>query len=172
MDIFDEIYENLLKEGLSLPNTGLSIMVETSAAYHGFEKFIDKNGQHIEFRGALVGGNDFTAATLNLNRHDAMRTIIPHYVKEGLLPNNPFQSLHSDIVGNAICNLLRRIRVASPHKSLTIAFGGEQAGDWQTVSWLSEYAACEGLSYVATSPDRLLDALFAAADVEFRVREL
>lgn len=168
MDIFDEIYESLLKEGLSLPNTGLSIMVETSAAYHGFEKFIDKNGQHIEFRGALVGGNDFTAATLNLNRHDAMRTIIPHYVKEGLLPNNPFQTLHSDIVGNAICNLLRRIRLASPHKSLTIAFGGEQAGDWQTVSWLSEYAASEGLSYVSTSPDRLLDALFAAADAELR----
>lgn len=166
IEIFDETYGKLLKEGLRLPETGLAIMVETSAAYHSIEKFLNKKGRYIEFRGALVGGNDFTAATLNLNRHDATRAIIPHYVKSGILPSNPFLTLHSDTVGSTICSLLRRMRTASRNGPLTIGFGGEQAGDWQTVSWLSTHAAPEGLSYVSTSPDRLLDALFAAADAK------
>lgn len=166
IEIFDETYEKLLEEGLRLPETGLAIMVETSAAYYSIEKFLNMKGRYIEFRGALVGGNDFTAATLNFNRHDAIRTIIPHYVKSGILPSNPFLTLHSDTVGSAICSLLRRMRPVSRNGPLTVGFGGEQAGDWQTVSWLSKHAAPEGLSYVSTSPDRLLDALFAAADAK------
>lgn len=161
--MFDEVYDNLLEQQVMLPEVGLAIMIETSAAFHRIEKFFDKKGRHIHFVGALFGGNDFTAATLNLNRHDAIRTVIPHYVKLGILDANPFFTLQEDIVGDAICSGLERLRRVAGGRSLVIGFGGEQAGDRATVSWLASNAAPLGLNYVSTSPDRMVEALFAAA---------
>lgn len=165
MRIYDEVYDSLLEQKLKLPKARLATMVETSASYHLIEKFPGLRTRHIHFAGALFGGNDFTAATLNLNRHDAVRTVIPHYIKLGILQTNPFLSLQQDIVGAVICSGLTRIRQAAGRQSLTIGFGGEQAGDWTTVSWLSRNAAPLGLNYVSTSPDRMVEALFSAASV-------
>lgn len=165
MKMYDEVYDSLLKQQFKLPEARLATMVETSASYHLIEKFLAIKTRHIHFAGALFGGNDFTAATLNLNRHDAVRTVIPHYVKLGILRANPFLTLQQDIVGGVICSGLARLRRAADGQSLTIGFGGEQAGDWATVSWLSRNAAPLGLDYVSTSPDRMVEALFAAASV-------
>lgn len=165
MKMYDEVYDHLLEQKLKLPSARLATMVETSASYHLIEKFPGLRARHIHFAGALFGGNDFTAATLNLNRHDAVRTVIPHYIKLGILQSNPFLSLHKDVVGGVICSGLTRMRQAAGRQSLTIGFGGEQAGDWATVSWLSRNAAPLGLNYVSTSPDRMVEALFAAASV-------
>jgi len=165
MKMFDDVYDSLLERQLKLPEARLATMVETSAAYHRIEKFLGNKGRHIHFAGALFGGNDFTAATLNLNRHDAVRTVIPGYVKLGILQANPFLSLQEDIVGGVICNGLARLRQAAGSQSLVIGFGGEQAGDWASVAWLSRNAAPLGLNYVSTSPDRMIEALFAAASI-------
>ena len=163
MALFDRVYEKMLAAHHRLPEVKLAIMVETSAAYHDIERFVELKGKHIGFAGALFGGNDFTAATLNLNRHDAVRNVIPQYLKLGILRRNPFVTLHADTVGMVICNGLWRMRKAAHGKPLCIGFGGEQAGDWESVSWLSRHATIEGLKYVSNSPDRIPEALFAAA---------
>jgi len=164
MALFDRVYEKMLAAHHRLPDVKLAIMVETSAAYHDIERFVELKGKHIQFTGALFGGNDFTAATLNMNRHDAVKTMIPSYLELGILRRDPFLTLHEDTVGKVICSGLWRMRKAAHGKSLCIGFGGEQAGDWESVAWLSRHAAPEGLNYVSTSPDRMPEALFAAAE--------
>lgn len=163
VEMFDLVYERMLARKITLPTVRLATMIETSAIYHNIESFVNKKGRHIQFAGALFGGNDFTAATLNLNRHDAVKTVIPHYMELGILRHNPFLSLHTETVGQTICSGLRRIRRACDGRSLTIGFGGEQASDTRSVAWLTRHAAPEGLNYVTTSPDRIMDALLAAA---------
>lgn len=163
MDLFDHVYERMMGAHFRLPDVKLAIMVETSAAYHEIEQFIALKRKHIQVTGALFGGNDFTAATLNLNRHDAVKNMIPQYMELGILRRNPFVTLHEETVGKVICNGLWRMKKAAHGKPLMIGFGGEQAGDWQSVAWLSQHAVPEGLNYVSTSTERMLDALFAAA---------
>jgi pyruvate,orthophosphate dikinase len=162
---YDGVYDRLLAEGLRLPSARLSTMIETSAAYHSIERFFDLRGRHIALKGCLFGCNDLTAATLNLNRTDAVRTVIPRYIDLGILPGNPFATLHVDTVGRVIIQGLERIRAAAPGGDLLIGVAGEQAADLQTVRWLAEHAAPKGLDYVAASGDMILGSLMESATV-------
>ncbi|MEK4949350.1 hypothetical protein NST12_03075 [Bacillus sp. FSL W8-1127] len=61
---------------------------------------------------------------------------------------------------------LRRIN----NRDYLIGLGGEIAGDWESVQWLTRHAAPLGLNYVSTPPERILFSLFASAQaslVEF-----
>lgn len=160
---FDGVYDRLLAEGLRLPQTKLSMMIETSTAYHLIDRFFLLRGKHIALKGALFGGNDFTAATLNFNRRDAVRTVIPNYIKLGILPANPFLTIHPDTVGRLMIDALDRIRKVAMDHDLLIGIGGEQSGDLESVRWLTRHAAPMGLSYVATSADMMVHALMASA---------
>jgi pyruvate,orthophosphate dikinase len=127
IDWYDGVYDRLLAEGLRLPSVRLSMMIETSAAYHLLDRFFRLRGRHIALRGALFGCNDLTAATLNLNRTDAVRAVIPEYIKLGILPGNPFTMLHVDTVGRVVTQGLERIRAAAPDGDLLIGIGGRSA---------------------------------------------
>lgn len=160
---YDGVYDRLLAEGLRLPRVKLSMMIETSTAYHLVDRFFLLRGRHIALKGALFGGNDFTAATLNFNRRDAVRAVIPNYVRLGILPANPFLTLHADTVGRLMVDALERIRNVALDHDLLIGIGGEQSGDVESVRWLTRHAAPRGLSYVATSADMMVNALMASA---------
>lgn len=162
---YDVVYERLLDERLRLPHARLSTMIETSAAHHSIDRFFRLRGRHIALKGALFGGNDLTAATLNLNRTDAVRSVIPRYIDLGILPGNPFVTLHFDTVGRVITQALERIHDASSDEDLLIGIAGEQAADLASVRWLAEHAAPKGLSYVAASGDMILGALMESATV-------
>ncbi|APH68813.1 hypothetical protein BAX60_16030 [Bacillus subtilis] len=166
VSMFVEIFEKLVKSyGIQDLVRGVSIMIETSGAFHVLEDILDVKGEDIELNGALFGGNDFTAACLNMNRADSAKSIIPEYVKLNIMPSSPFQIINEQIVGKAIVQGLRRTKLLklSNRREYLMGLGGEIAGSWHSVKWLSKNAAPHGLNYVSTPPDRILFSLFASA---------
>ncbi|GAB1773981.1 putative PEP-binding protein [Priestia flexa] len=166
VSMFVETFEKLVESyGVQDLVRGVSIMIETSGAFHVLEDILDVKGENIELNGALFGGNDFTAACLNMNRADSAKSIIPEYVKLNIMPSSPFQIINEQIVGKAIVQGLRRTKLLkySNGREYLMGLGGEIAGSWQSVKWLSKHAAPHGLNYVSTPPDRILFSLFASA---------
>ncbi|OUS03876.1 hypothetical protein A9Q81_06415 [Gammaproteobacteria bacterium 42_54_T18] len=158
--LYDDTFDELTEQGWKLPQLKLAIMVETSAAYICLEDFIKLKGKHIKLEGTLFGGNDFTSATLNMSRSDAEKNIVPSYLSRGFFESNPFLSLNK-IVLRAIGNGQKVIKdnALYPFRN---GFGGEQAGDWDTVERLTNEAVPFGLDYTSTSPDRITEAIFSS----------
>lgn len=167
---FIDVFERKLAE-LNLENEpwirGISVMIETSGTFHVLEDIISLFGKKVKVNGALFGGNDFTAACLNMNRSDSGTLIIPNYVRLGFMPTNPFQSINVQVVGKVILQALRRIRTTARYtnQDYLVGLGGEIAGDWDTVQWLAQNATVYGLKYVSTAPERILFSLLASAQV-------
>lgn len=102
------------------------------------------------------GTNDLTQTCLGLSRDDAGK-FLPHYVLQGLLPDDPFVSIDQDGVG-----ALMRIAVAKGRKTrkgLEMGICGEHGGDPRSVAFCHEI----GLDYVSCSPYRVAIAKLAAA---------
>ncbi|PZD96766.1 hypothetical protein DNH61_06100 [Paenibacillus sambharensis] len=144
---------------------GISVMIETSGSYHLAEDILDLSGDRVQVSGVLFGGNDFTAACLNMNRADSAASIIPEYIKLNIMSASPFQHLNEQIVGKAIVQTLKRtvILQRGNKRDYLMGLGGEVAGSWESVQWLSRHAAPHGLHYVSTPPDRMFFSLMASA---------
>lgn len=166
--MFIQTFEEVIKELDIEPKSfirGISIMIETSGAYHLLEDILDQSGDFMHLNGALFGGNDFTAACLNMNRADSAATIIPAYKELDIFEHSPFHHINKQIVGKAINQSLRRTRLLSlqNQRDYLMGLGGEIAGSWLSVQWLSKNAEPLGLYYVSTPPDRFFYALLASA---------
>jgi len=103
------------------------------------------------------GTNDLTQMTYGYSRDDAERGFLLKYVEDGILPNNPFQTLDRDGVGQLIKMAVQKGRATRP--TLEVGICGEHGGDPSSVSFC--YAA--GLNYVSCSPFRVPIARLAAA---------
>jgi pyruvate,orthophosphate dikinase len=140
--------------------------VETAAGLEVDYKF----GTMIEVpRGALTadeiareadffsfGTNDLTQMTFGFSRDDAEGGFLLKYVEDGILPNNPFQTLDDAVAG------LMKVAVdkgRSTKPDLELGICGEHGGDPASI------AKCEriGLDYVSCSPFRVPVARLAAA---------
>ncbi|MGH3874049.1 MAG: putative PEP-binding protein [Pseudonocardiaceae bacterium] len=169
LTLLDTVAEDVLGDQLDDILHGVSIMVETTGAYINLEQFFAARGRRARVDGAMIGSNDFTASLLDFNREDAPRTVIPGYVDAGLLAHSPFEQLELTVVGPSILSSLRRARWSPDTAPIqTWGFGGELAGDWETVRWLATHAEPLGLSYVTTAPRNMLPAAFAAAQAVIR----
>ncbi|MGG2016344.1 putative PEP-binding protein [Bacillus sp. S10(2024)] len=148
---------------------GISVMIETSASFHAIEDILNIEDD-IQVNGVLFGGNDFTAACLNMNRSDSAMSMIPEYVKLNVIPSNPFQVLNEQVVGKVIIQALRRTKLLKKYnnREYIMGLGGEIAGSWDSVKWLSKYATPHGLNYISTPPDRILFSLIASAQATLR----
>jgi len=107
------------------------------------------------------GTNDLTQTCLGLSRDDAGK-FLPHYVLQGLLPDDPFVSIDQEGVG-----ALMRIAVAKGRKTrkgLEMGICGEHGGDPKSVAFCHEI----GLDYVSCSPYRVAIAKLAAAQAVLR----
>jgi pyruvate,orthophosphate dikinase len=102
------------------------------------------------------GTNDLTQTTFGLSRDDAQR-FLPGYIEQGILPDDPFQTLDRRGVGELIEIGTRRGRAAKPN--LTVAICGEHGGDPASIA----FCHGTGLDYVSCSPYRLPIARLAAA---------
>jgi pyruvate,orthophosphate dikinase len=103
------------------------------------------------------GTNDLTQTTLGLSRDDAEASFLTRYLEEGLLPDNPFETIDPSGVGRLI-----RIAVEEGRKTradLKIGICGEHGGDPRSVIFCHE----AGLDYVSCSPYRVPIARLAAA---------
>ena len=107
------------------------------------------------------GTNDLTQTTFGYSRDDSAR-FIPAYIMEGILKNDPFQTLDQEGVGEIMKMAIKKGRGVKPN--LKIGICGEHGGDPSSI----EFCHRTGLDYVSCSPFRVPVARFAAAQAAIR----
>ena len=115
----------------------------------------DQIAEHAEF--FSFGTNDLTQMTFGYSRDDAEGGFLLNYVERGILPDNPFQTLDVEGVGQLVRTAVEKGRAARPGLKLGIC--GEHGGDPASIAFFNEV----GLDYVSCSPFRVPVARLAAA---------
>ena len=103
------------------------------------------------------GTNDLTQMAFGYSRDDAEARFLLEYVESGILPENPFQTIDQDGVGELMKMAVEKGRAARP--DLEIGICGEHGGDPSSI----EFCHLIGLNYVSCSPFRVPVARLAAA---------
>jgi pyruvate,orthophosphate dikinase len=103
------------------------------------------------------GTNDLTQTALGFSRDDAEGKFLTYYLEDGILAENPFETLDVDGVGDLMQTAVERGRSAKPELKLGIC--GEHGGEPKSVTFCHEL----GLDYVSCSPFRVPLARLAAA---------
>jgi pyruvate,orthophosphate dikinase len=103
------------------------------------------------------GTNDLTQTALGFSRDDAEGKFLTHYLEDGVLEKNPFETLDVDGVGDLMRIAVERGRSTKPDIKLGIC--GEHGGDPKSVTFCHEL----GLDYVSCSPYRVPLARLAGA---------
>src|ERR1700688_2288274 len=112
---------------------------------------IAKEAQFFSF-----GTNDLTQTTFGFSRDDVNK-ILPTYLEEGILKQDPFAVLDREGVGQLVKMATERGRKTRPN--LKVGICGEHGGEPSSV----EFCYQTGLNYVSCSPFRVLTARLAAA---------
>ncbi len=107
------------------------------------------------------GTNDLTQMTYGFSRDDAS-SFLPAYIEEGILENDPFQSIDETGVGFLVEMGVEKGRSSKPN--LKIGICGEHGGDPTTIEFLHKI----GLDYVSCSAFRIPIARLAAAQANIR----
>jgi pyruvate, orthophosphate dikinase len=102
------------------------------------------------------GTNDLTQTTFGFSRDD-INKVLPTYLEEGILKQDPFAALDREGVGQLIRIATERGRKTRP--GLKVGICGEHGGEPSSV----EFCHQVGLNYVSCSPFRVLTARLAAA---------
>jgi pyruvate, orthophosphate dikinase len=102
------------------------------------------------------GTNDLTQTAFGFSRDDVNK-ILPTYLQEGILKQDPFAVIDRDGVGELVRIGIERGRKTRP--GLEVGICGEHGGDPSSV----EFCHHVGMDYVACSPFRVLTARLAAA---------
>ncbi len=103
------------------------------------------------------GTNDLTQMTYGYSRDDAERNFLLKYVEDGILPENPFQTIDRDGVGRLMDIAVRDGR--STRLDLEVGICGEHGGDPSSI----EFCYLIGNNYVSCSPFRVPIARLASA---------
>jgi len=112
---------------------------------------IAKEAQFFSF-----GTNDLTQTTFGFSRDDVNK-VLPTYIAEGILKQDPFAVLDQEGVGQLVKMATERGRKTRP--TLKVGICGEHGGEPSSV----EFCHKVGLNYVSCSPFRVLTARLAAA---------
>jgi pyruvate,orthophosphate dikinase len=105
------------------------------------------------------GTNDLTQMTFGFSRDD-IGGFLQDYIAKGILPEDPFQSIDRDGVGQLMdlgVKLGRRVK-----SNLKVGICGEHGGDPASIHFCREV----GMDYVSCSPYRVPIARLAAAQAE------
>ncbi|MDP7715300.1 MAG: pyruvate, phosphate dikinase [Candidatus Marinimicrobia bacterium] len=102
------------------------------------------------------GTNDLTQTTFGFSRDD-IGGFLPAYLEEGILPEDPFQSLDQSGVGQLVEMAVEKGR--GENEELKIGICGEHGGDPASI----HFCYRTGLDYVSCSPFRVPIARLAAA---------
>jgi pyruvate,orthophosphate dikinase len=103
------------------------------------------------------GTNDLTQTALGFSRDDAEGKFLTHYLQDGVLERNPFETLDQSGVGDLMRIAVERGRRTKPDLKLGIC--GEHGGEPASVAFCHTI----GLDYVSCSPYRVPLARLAAA---------
>ena len=107
------------------------------------------------------GTNDLTQMTLGYSRDD-VATFLPRYLAEGIVLDDPFQTVDVEGVGELVRLACERGRAARPGIKLGVC--GEHGGDPRSI----DFFASVGLDYVSCSPFRVPVARLAAAQAALK----
>lgn len=110
------------------------------------------------------GTNDLTQMGFGFSRDD-IGGFLPDYIKKGILPEDPFQSIDQEGIGELIKMGIQRGRKAN--KNLEIGICGEHGGEPRSV----EFCHCAGMDYVSCSPFRVPIAKLAAAQAVLKCKK-
>jgi pyruvate,orthophosphate dikinase len=102
------------------------------------------------------GTNDLTQTTFGFSRDDVNK-VLPTYLAEGILKQDPFAALDQEGVGQLVKIATERGR--KTRSNLKVGICGEHGGEPSSV----EFCYKTGLNYVSCSPFRVLTARLAAA---------
>ena len=114
----------------------------------------DEIAEHADF--FSFGTNDLTQTALGLSRDDAGR-FLSHYLEQGILERDPFETIDQDGVGELMRIAVERGR--SVRDDLKLGICGEHGGEPKSVAFCHDL----GLDYVSCSPYRVPLARLAAA---------
>ncbi|HKF14076.1 MAG TPA: pyruvate, phosphate dikinase [Gaiellaceae bacterium] len=103
------------------------------------------------------GTNDLTQTALGFSRDDAEGKFLTHYLQDGVLERNPFETLDQSGVGDLMAIAVERGRQTKP--GLKMGICGEHGGEPASVAFCHRL----GLDYVSCSPYRVPLARLAAA---------
>lgn len=102
------------------------------------------------------GTNDLTQLTFGYSRDD-VGSFMPEYIKQGILPADPFQTVDIEGVGALMEIAIEKGRQTKP--TLPIGVCGEVGGDPASIDFFNAI----GITYVSCSPYRVPVARLAAA---------
>ena len=108
------------------------------------------------------GTNDLTQTVFGISRDDAEAKFLMRYVDQGILAENPFQTLDRDGVGKLVKMATENGRKTNPQ--LEVGICGEHGGDPSSI----EFCHQVGLNYVSCSPFRVPIARLAAAHAKLK----
>lgn len=114
----------------------------------------DKIAEVAEF--FSFGTNDLTQMGFGFSRDD-IGGFLPEYVKKGILPDDPFQTIDQEGIGQLIEIGIERGR--KTRKDLKVGICGEHGGEPKSI----EFCHKAGMNYVSCSPFRVPIARLAAA---------
>jgi pyruvate,orthophosphate dikinase len=151
LNIFKQIYQQVLKKySLKKIKNMFGTMIEIPRA----SLVADKISQVAEF--FSFGTNDLTQMGFGFSRDD-IGSFLPEYIKKGILPEDPFQSIDQEGIGQLIEIGIQRGR--KTRKNLEVGICGEHGGEPRSV----EFCHRVGMDYVSCSPFRVPIATLAAA---------
>ena len=108
------------------------------------------------------GTNDLTQTALGFSRDDAEGKFLTHYLEDGVLERNPFETLDQSGVGDLMRIAVERGRSTKPDIKLGIC--GEHGGEPASVAFCHSL----DLDYVSCSPYRVPLARLAAAQAALK----
>jgi pyruvate,orthophosphate dikinase len=149
--IVEKVYAEVLKKyGMKKMPYMLGTMIEIPRA----ALTADKMAEVAEF--FSFGTNDLTQMGFGFSRDD-IGSFLPEYLKKGVLPEDPFQTIDQEGIGQLIEIGVKKGRSVKP--DLKIGICGEHGGEPRSV----EFCHKVGMSYVSCSPFRVPIARLAAA---------
>ena len=122
----------------------------------------DKLAEVAEF--FSFGTNDMTQMGFGFSRDD-IGAFLGDYIKKGILPEDPFQSIDQEGIGELIKIGIQRGR--KTRKDLEVGICGEHGGDPRSV----EFCHRVGMDYVSCSPFRVPIAILAAAQAVLKEKK-
>lgn len=96
-----------------------------------------------------VGTDDLTQLTWGLSREDAEGSLLPRYLRDGVLRTSPFTRLDDEGVGRLVALAVDEARRTRPEVPIGVC--GEHAGDPASIQFLVGL----GVSYLSCSPFRV-----------------
>jgi len=154
LEYLREMIDRLADEVIAESGVELDYLTGTMIEVPRAAVTADKIAEFADF--FSFGTNDLTQMGCGFSRDDS-GPFIKDYIDKGLLPNDPFESLDTDGIGELVRMAVEKGRKTKPDLKLGIC--GEHGGDPASVHFCHKI----GLDYVSCSPYRVPIARLAAA---------